>query len=318
MYLTVVPAVVGVLIVAALAYWGQYEHRVPYAVVVVAALAAVGTLAMAWLNARYVAHRVERLAGSESASAAAPGRVATDADELDTIESVVDRLSSAVAIAESGRVEREREATERARDYATLMATVAEDVSKRLEEVRLPLHILLENRFGELNENQEEMLGAARAAADGADAEVVAMQQLGDLDRGARTMRRDRILPGDLVKALVPTLQAQAEKQGAALHVDIEPLVPAIRGDQPVLQEALSTLLSGAITRAEGAEIELRLQKTSNGCEVVVRGGGKLPRTVRTALAMRLIGVSGGLVDTGAGELRIALGERREAPVSPD
>ena len=41
-----------------------------------------------------------------------------------------------------------------------------------LGQVRISLHILLENRFGDLNENQEELLGAARAAADEADAEL--------------------------------------------------------------------------------------------------------------------------------------------------
>jgi len=310
MYLTVVPAVLGVLVVAGLGYWGQYAHRVPYLVLIVAALASVATLVLAWVNARYVALRVERLAGGESAN---PVSVSTHglprSDELDTIETVVDRLSSAVVLAESGRAEKEKESLERARDYATLMASVAEDVTKRIEEIRLPLHILLENRFGELNENQEEMLETARTAADGADAEVVAMQRLADLDRGARTLRHDRILPGDMMKALLPTLQAQAEKQDRLLHVDIEPLIPAIWGDQPQLQEALSTLLSESIARAQTSEIALRLTKTEGACEVRVSGGGALPRTVRTALAMRFIGAMGGRVDGLPGELRIVLCE---------
>ncbi len=318
MYLTVVPALLGVLVVAGLAYWRQYGHQVPQLVVTVAAVAAIGTLALAWLNARYVAQRVERLAGAESAtgaavslrgiaSAVAPGHVSAQPDELDAIESVVDRLSSAVAIAESGKAEREREAAERARDYATLMATIAEDAVKRIEEVRLPLHILLENHFGELNENQEEMLGAARSAADVADADLIALRQLADLDRGARTLRRDRILPGDLVKSLVPTLQAQAEKQGATLQVDIEPLVPAIWGDQPQLQEALATLLGEAVAHADKREIEVRLQKDEHGCTITVHGGGEVPRSVRTALAIRVISMTGGSVHRETGQLTVML-----------
>ena len=309
MYVTVVPAVLGVLVVAALAYWGQYAHRVPYLLVVVAAGASVGTLVLAWVNARYVAQRVERLAAGDGgvAGAVAPGEVDDHVDELDTIESVVDRLSSAVVVAETGRAEKEREALDRARDYAVLMASVAEDVAKRIEEIRLPLHILLENRFGELNETQEEMLGAARASADAADAEVIAMQRLADLDRGARTLRRDRILPGDLLKSLVPTLQAQAEKQRATLHVDIEPLVPAIWADQAQLQEALSTLLGDAIARTEQTEVKLRLQKSEGGCALIVHGGGDPAKTVRTALAIRLIGTMGGRVDQDGDELRVAL-----------
>ena len=89
---------------------------------------------------------------------------------------------------------------------------VADNAAKRLEEVRLPLHILLENRFGDLNENQEEMLGAARAAAEATDADVVALRTIAELDLGTRTLRRDRILPGDMIRALVPTLQADSRK----------------------------------------------------------------------------------------------------------
>lgn len=317
MYLTVVPALVGVLTVAGLAYWGQYEHRVPTLVLIVAVIATIGTLTLGWLNARYVAQRVERLASAENsggptvsirgiASAVAPGHVSTQPDELDAIESVVDRLSEAVAVAESGKADRAREASERARDYATLMATIADDVAKCIEEVRLPLHILLENHFGELNENQEEMLGAARAAADAADAEVIALCQLANLDRGTRTLRRDRILPGDLVKALLPTLQAQAEKHGVTMHVDIEPLVPAIWGDQPQLHSALSTLLGEVVNRATNEEIEIHLSRNENGCVIAVRGGGPVPGTVRTALAIRIISITGGSVDRGADVLTIA------------
>ena len=297
LYLTVGPAMLGVLVVAALAYWGQYARSVPQVILVVAAVAAVGTLALTWLNARYVAQRVERLAGAESAgggasvslrgiaSAVAPGHIVAGADELDTIESAVDRL----------------------RDYATLMATVAGDLATRLEEVRLPLHILLENHFGELNENQEEMLGTARAAADAADADVVAMRQLADLDRGARTLRRDRMLPGDLVRALVPTLQAHAETRGVTLRVEIEPLAPAIWGDRPQLQEALAVLLGDAIASAEQNELTLSLEKREAGCRILVSGAGVGSKTVRRALAMRLVAAMGGRVEGKPGELSIVL-----------
>jgi signal transduction histidine kinase len=276
-YLTVLPAVLGVPVVAALAYGGQYPHRERYLVVIVAACASVGTLVLAWANARHVAQCVERLA------------------------------DSAVLVAESGDAEKEREPLDRTRDYAAIMASVAEDVAKRIEEIRLPLHILLENRFGELNENQEEMLSAARTAADAADVEVLAMQRLADIDCGTLTLRRDRILPGDLLQSLLPTLQAQADQQGLTLHVEIEPLLPAIHGDQAQLQESLSTLLSETMLHAQREEMEVRLEKAHHGCELIVRGGGVIAGSVRTALATRLIGTMGGRIHHSAGDLHITL-----------
>ena len=108
----------------------------------------------------------------------------------------------------------------------------------------------LENHFGDLNENQEEMLGAARLAADTVDGDLAALRRIADLDRGILPFRRDRLRPGDLVRALIPMLQAAADKAGATLRVDIEPVVPAIHGDQAMLQESLAALLGGLLVVA--------------------------------------------------------------------
>jgi len=312
LYITVAPAVLGMLLVAALAYWGQYAHAVPGALVVIVAVAATTSLLLSWRNARYVAQRIERLAGSSSerdagvrlkgvASALMPGQVAAQPDELDRIEGVVDHLSSAVAEAEVNRSEREADAERRVRDYADMLAAIAARSADRLEEVRIPLHILLENHFGDLNENQEEMLGAARTAAEAVDADLVALRQIAELDLGTRELRRDRVLPGDLVRSLVPTLQAIADKQSATLDVDLEPLVPAIRGDQPSLQDALSVVIGAAIRSARaGAEIRVAVRKDAGVVALDVHGGGEAERDVRATLAERVIRASGGSVSRGS------------------
>jgi len=318
LYITVAPAVLGMLLVAALAYWGQYAHTVPAALVVIVAVAATASLLLSWRNARYVAQRIERLAGSSTdrdsgvrlkgvASALMPGQIPSQPDELDRIEGVVDHLSSAVAEAEVHRTAREADAERRVKNYAGMLAAIAAQSADRLEEVRIPLHILLENHFGDLNENQEEMLGAARTAAEAVDADLVALRQIAELDLGTRGLRRDRLLPGDLVRSLVPTLQAIADKQHATLNVDLEPLLPAIRGDQPSLQDALSVVL-GAVIRAAptGAEIRIALRKDDGTVRLDVHGGGDAEPDVRATLAERVIGVSGGSVSHASdGELTV-------------
>ena len=308
LYLTALPSVVGVLAVAALAYWGQYARTVPQLLLIIAAIAVLWSLLLSWRNARYVAQRIERLAGTSSmtdagttlkgvATALMPGRVAARPDELDTIEGVVDHLSSAVVVAEEARTERQDAAERRARDYATMLAKIASDSAARLEEVRLPLHILLENHFGDLNENQEEMLGAARTAAEAVDADLVAARQIAELDLGTRELRRDRLLPADLIRSLLPTLQSIADQQHVTLSVDLEPLVPAIRGDQPQLQDAISVVIGGAIRAVdEGAALQLAVARDANDVRIELRHGGRPQRDVRWSLAERIIGASHGSV----------------------
>ena len=305
LYLTALPAIIGVLVVAALAYWGQYAHAVPQLLVVVAAVATLGSVVLSWNNARYVVQRIERLAGvgaddtnlKGAASALTAGRVTTHPDELDTIEGVVGKLGSAVVVAEQTRSERESAAEQRTTEYARMLAVIATDSAKRLEDVRLPLHILLENHFGDLNENQEEMLGAARTAAEAVDADLVTARQIAELDLGTRELRRDRLLPADLVRSLVPTLQAIAEQQHATLVVDLEPLVPAIRGDQPQLQDALAAVIGGAIkVTTPTAELQLRVARRDGAVRIELRGGGHPEPDLRLLLASRVLASLGGLV----------------------
>ena len=63
--------------------------------------------------------------------------------------------------------------------------------ARQLDEIRMPLHILLENRFGDLNDNQEEMLATARTAADDAQALLERLRQVADVDRGTLRFGRN-------------------------------------------------------------------------------------------------------------------------------
>ncbi|MDB4911549.1 MAG: hypothetical protein JWO39_2372, partial [Gemmatimonadetes bacterium] len=67
LFLSVVPAVLGLFLVAALAYWGRYARTAPGLVVILAAVAALASLIVSWRNTSYVVHRVQRLAGHTTA-----------------------------------------------------------------------------------------------------------------------------------------------------------------------------------------------------------------------------------------------------------
>lgn len=323
LHLAVLPSLCGIVLVAALAYWGQYAHQVPETFVIVAAVAAVATLALSWANVRYVAARVERLSrrGENASRTVAQVPVvatalASDSDELGDLEVVVDKLRDAVENAERVRA---RDATRYREDtftYASMLASLSQLSRQRMDEIRLPLHILLENHFGDLNENQEEMLVTARIAADRIDDEFVALQQLAELDLGIRQLRRDRVYPADLLNALLPLLEANAAKKGRVLHLSMAPLVPAIRADVAALQQALTTLLGGAIQMLEPETVEpgvgrsvtpleLALADDARGVQIRLHGGGAVEHSIRNILAKRLLEESGAEVTLSDGELEL-------------
>jgi signal transduction histidine kinase len=303
LYLTVAPALLGVVLMAGLLYWGRYAFVAPTIVLVIGGLAVLASGILAWSNARFVAQRIEHLA-----STVASDEDASAPDELERIAQGMTRLGSDVRTAERNRVEGQREFEGRIHDYATLLAVIADDAAKHLEEVRLPLHILLENRFGDLNENQEEMLGAARAAAENADADLVSLRQIAGIDLGEIVLRRDRLRPSEIVESLRPMLVAAAESVGATIEIDVAPLLPAILGDRVRLQDALSTLLADAVrSSASGGRVRLHVDQVDARLEMELTGIGDVPSSVRATAATRVIHAHGGSVTLAESELTIAL-----------
>jgi signal transduction histidine kinase len=323
LYLAVVPAILGVFTVAGLAYWGQYDRQAPHVLVIVGVIASVGSLVVAWRNTRYVATRVTRLAASGPESRH---------DELDVIEQEVDRLRRAVAGAEAAQAGAQQRAEASVREYGTLVSDAAMAAARQLDEIRMPLHILLENRFGDLNDNQEEMLASARTAADDAQASLERLRQVADIDRGTLRMRAERLRLTDLVAALLPGLAAEGARGSVAVSADLSPWLPAVSGDRALLGQALSLLTGDAVRRTPaGGAVRITggdTQPTNRAgaatpavepgapamVQLIVSHGALPGRMTDIALADRLITALGGRVQHGDDRTEISL---PVAPVGP-
>jgi len=310
LFLAVIPAILGVFTVVALAYWGRMSYRAPQVLVVIATAASVLSLIIAWTNTRYVAQRIERLAGRspqkqssrigvvrDAIAGAARGRSATTTqpDEIDQIESVVDHLSNAVASAEADRSRTREEAHHRQQEYAALLSQISTSTLQKMDDVRLPIHILLENRFGDLNDNQEEMLGAARTAVESADLALRQLRDLLELDLGRVDLRYDRVSLNDMVQSVLPLVQADAERAGVHVALDLAPGIPALRVDRSRFQRALSSLLRAHVN-ATPRDSEIRLATDVGGGEAVVslEPATIVARDPEVVLAERVVLAHGG------------------------
>ena len=288
LFLGVLPSSIGLLTVAGLAYWGQYSHAVPALVVWAAAIATIVSLALAVWNTRYVAHRVERLASKTGGE---------EADELDVIEHQVELLGEEATAAKADAMRAAEDAGRRTNEYATLLAEAATAASKQLAEARLSLHVLQDNHFGELNDNQEEMIGAAREATEAAEVELNHLREIADLDRGALALRRDLVKPGEMIRSLLPVLNAQAEKQGVRIMSELEPALPRVVGDRSRLQDALGLILKDAVRYAiPGTTISIHATSEPGTVTIIVNHGSPHSYTGDVALADRLIQAQGGSV----------------------
>jgi signal transduction histidine kinase len=301
MYLALLPAILGVCTVAGLAYWGQYAHQAPEWFVAIAAIATVGSFAVAWRNLRYVTARVERLAAHGSAAQGVGGSIVTSPDELEAIESTVHHLSTAVDAAETAHRAGQEALREQQRAYGELLGRATGQAMQRLDEIRLPLHILLENHFGDLNENQEEMLGTARAAAEQAGDAFERLGEIADLDRGVLVMRQDRVRPGDLAAGVLPALVAEGQQRGVQVIAEVAPALQAITGDRGRLQLALELLLHDCLRRTASGQ-DVRITVDTRGRELVVTAthGDGVADPIALALGQRIVTAHGGHVDEHA------------------
>jgi len=302
LFLGVIPSVVGLFTVAGLAYWGQYHHTAPEMVVWAAGAATLISLVVAWRETRYVAYRVERLASAKAG--AADGEV----DELDVIEQRVELLGEAATTAKADAARAAADAGRRNIEYATLLAEAATSASKQLAEARLSLHVLQDNHFGELNDNQEEMIGAAREATEAAEVELNHLREIADIDRGALSLRRDLVKPGEIIRSLLPLLNAQATKQGVRILSELEPALPRVVGDRGRLQDALGLILKDAVRYAvPGTSVSVHASSQPATVTIVVNHSSPHSYTGDVALADRLIRAQGGSVTHTGDATTIAL-----------
>src|SRR5262249_25641215 len=161
-------------------------------------------------------------------------------------------------------------AAARLREQATMLAGVVHDSIAQLDEVRLPLQILLESPFGELNENQEELLRDARSAADTIDVALRRLGQVADIDREALPVQPELVQINDVVRSVLPVARAAAERRGARTETALEPGLPRVTADRARLAEALSLFVTDA-AESSGTDAPLSVSTVRENGRAVIR-----------------------------------------------
>lgn len=292
LFLGLLPALLAVALAVGLAYYGEFHREAPGAVVIGAGVLALTSLVVTWANTRYLARRIVRLSGAMPADGAGG---AAEADEFDRIERVVDHLGSALSAAEEQRRRADAAASARLHEQGTMLAAVVRDAMAQLEEVRLPLHILLETRFGELNENQEELLRDARKASDAMDAALRRLGQVADADRDALPVKAELVQVNDVVRAVLPLARAAAERTHARVDASLEPGLPRVMADRARLAEALALLADDAAV-GTGPERPLAVStaRDREGVSIAIAPRAAGQESASAVLATRLIAAQGG------------------------
>lgn len=275
----VVPSLVAVVLVAGLLYDGETGRTALDVILIVAAALSIASTVLTWVNARYFVRRIARLAHTTGAVTREVDGERECADDFD-------------------RMAKQRQ------EEATMLAGVVTDSLAQLDEVRLPLQILLESKFGDLNENQEELLRDARNAADAIDTALRRLGQVADADRGAMSVQRELVQINDVVRSVMPLARAAAERQGARVGLSLEPGLQRVFADRARLAEALTLLATDAALKT-GPEVPLSIATERDGAAAVIRIA---PAPEASIVASRLVTVQGGALAPAADSLTLRIG----------
>jgi signal transduction histidine kinase len=167
----------------------------------------------------------------------------------------------------------------------------------------------LESPFGELNDNQEELLRDARAAADAIDVALRRLAQVADIDREAFPVQHELVQVNDVVRSVLPLARAAAERNGARTEMALEPGLPRVVGDRTRLAEALSLLVTAAAAQSDQQK-PLVVTTARDGTRAIVRIAPRGWTEATFVLASRLIEAQGGEARVADDALEVRVGQR--------
>ncbi len=195
------------------------------------------------------------------------------------------------------------------RESELLLDALLGPLADRLREVSLPLHILLENRFGDLNDNQLEMIEAARQGADEADQLLRLVRRVHALRNEGASAAPVDVRPLDLLRAPVALATAYGESRGVTVGLDASPALPYVRGERAHLEEAMSLLLSEAV-RTAPERTAINVAADRSGDSVVVRvmpWRTTVDSSLDRLLASRLLAADGATLGQADGTVLVRL-----------
>lgn len=262
--LAILPAIVGLALVAALAYWGVRGRQAPELIVGLALLATLGSAVLSWRSTRFVARRVGALASEFRAIG-----LALPADSSgDEFEELVRVRDSVRALAEARQMDHQRaaaivrKAEADRKTHNALLEAIAATISSQLEEARLALHILQTSPFGELNENQEELVSAARQASEVADRDLRRFTRLMSMSSRQRDATRESIPVLLLLEPSLAIAGAKAQERGISITVHRDRHLAPAFVERVTAQEALSLIFTALIeTRSGGEEVHVTAEE---------------------------------------------------------
>jgi signal transduction histidine kinase len=156
-----------------------------------------------------------------------------------------------------------------------LLATVSHELKTRLTSVRMAVHLLLDEKLGELNPRQADLLMTAREDAERLHRIIEGLLDIGRIRSGNLKMRLEPMDAEDLIHHSVDPVRHAYQDKGIKLAYEVPPDMGKVMADPSRVHLILANLLSNALKYTPaGGEVDVRVSEGPGLARIAVSDTG--------------------------------------------
>jgi PAS domain S-box-containing protein len=178
--------------------------------------------------------------------------------------------------AEENLKKRTREAQEASRLKSQLLSNVSHELRTPLNSIIGYTHLLLEETYGSLEEEQRKSLERVLRNSDELLNLINNLLDFSKIESGKLTLELQPVEMALLLQDVLDGLKPLVEKKSLAAHLDLTERIPIIESDPNRIKQVFSNLLSNAIKFTEEGKIQIVMKDRPErgGVEVAVHDTG--------------------------------------------
>lgn len=156
-----------------------------------------------------------------------------------------------------------------------LLATVSHELKTRLTSVRMAVHLLLDEKVGDLNGRQVDLLLTTREETERLHRIIEGLLDMGRIRSGNLKMRLQPMDVHELIGQSVESCRNAFQDKGLKLEGEIDPDLPRILGDPSRVHLILANLLANALKfTPAGGRVDVRAKNAADGIAISVTDTG--------------------------------------------
>jgi signal transduction histidine kinase len=162
-------------------------------------------------------------------------------------------------------------------DFAktNFIATVSHELKTPIASIKLSLQLLENNRVGNLNDDQTQLVGSIKDDANRLLKIIGELLNLTQIESGNIQLAKMPVDPNDLVNYAINAIKPQADYKQIRFEVDCPPTISKINADNEKTAWVLTNLLSNAVRYShENSTVLLTLKEDNDQVLISVTDSG--------------------------------------------